>query len=301
MPRVIELPDWFCAVEKPAAAALGGAVSGGEVLRRWGSSEVWRIRSASGRSVIAKRGRHGMAREAHVYTDLVQPLDLPAPEILHLERISDDVVLLLRDVGAVTLEEQPTRDGFEQAARLLARMDARSAEGLARGVAVPADLRRSPVWFIGLLPLIENGLRWWRPDLSRSLDPVGSALAGRLRGREHVVHGDVEAKNFVLGVGGVTLIDWPTASVDRHLGDLYTLARAAASVDIDRADVLRWYSGGAVPAALARQVVLGGLCWTLEAVHWIVQEGAVTVPDSIGWLDGLMVDLETLRSTLEDR
>ncbi|HVX42829.1 MAG TPA: aminoglycoside phosphotransferase family protein [Mycobacteriales bacterium] len=290
-----ELPDWFNAVEGPVTAALGGSVVG-QALRSWGSSEVWRISSESG-SVVVKRGRHGMMREARVYAELVAPLALLAPEILFLDRFPDCVVMVMRDVGVVTLEQNPSRAGYEQAARLLAAIHAVPVEGLS----VPADLRRLPESFLDCLPVIEGGLRRWRPDLSRSLEAVGAALVGRLSGREHVVHGDVEAKNFVLGAGGLTLIDWPTASVSGHLGDVYTLARAAASVGIDRADVLRWYSGGAVSPALAGRVDVGGLCWTVEAVEWIVREGAVTVPDSIGWLDGLMDDLETLRVAVESR
>ena len=48
----------------------------GELLREWGSSEVWRL-SYGLRSVIVKRGSHAQSGEAEVYERLVVPRGLP--------------------------------------------------------------------------------------------------------------------------------------------------------------------------------------------------------------------------------
>lgn len=92
--------------EAPSVEALHG-----ELLRQWGSSEVWRL-SFGLRSVIVKRGTDAQSGEGAAYERFVVPLGLPAPA-----RISaTDDVLVLADVGRVTLEQEPSADGFLAAA-----------------------------------------------------------------------------------------------------------------------------------------------------------------------------------------
>ncbi len=38
----------------------------------------------------------------------------------------------------------------------------------------------------------------------------------------------------------------------------------------------------------------GGLCWTMLALRWVVEEGVRTVPASASWIDELVADALSL-------
>lgn len=66
------LPSWLVMVSGPLVEATQVPAVGalhGELLRQWGSSEVWRL-SYGLRSVIAKRGTDGQADEARARTSV---------------------------------------------------------------------------------------------------------------------------------------------------------------------------------------------------------------------------------------
>jgi hypothetical protein len=129
------LPGWLESVTDPvlrATEAPSLAALDGELLRQWGSSQVWRL-SYGDHSVIAKRGSDGQADEATAYARFVVPLELPAPELIHQHRDGDFGVIVLADVGRVTLEQEPTAGGFLAAAELLASIRSRSTAGIPPG------------------------------------------------------------------------------------------------------------------------------------------------------------------------
>lgn len=297
-------PDWLDQVTEHVTAAIGPGRRYGEPLRRWGSSEVWRIRSESGASVIVKRGRHAMAREADVYVDLVRPMRLPAPELLGSIKDRDAVVLVLRDVGADTLEQRPSVAGCRRAVRLLAALRTRAAAAISAGF--PLRYRRGPDSYVAAISAIADGLRLLRPDLPEipaGLERVVAEAMTWLHTNvaETVVHGDFEGKNLVIDGPEMWLIDWPTACVSPHLADLYSLWRTVKSQGIHRNGLLAWYAadqGIVVNEFLQREFDIGGLCWTLDALRWIVAEGLRTVPDSIRWLDDLRAELHTVSARL---
>jgi phosphotransferase family enzyme len=300
-PAADPVPGWLDQVTEYVTAAIGSGRWYGEPLRRWGSSEVWRIRAESGASVIVKRGRHAMAREADVYADLVRPMGLPAPELLGSIKDRDAVVLVLRDVGADTLEQRPSLAGCRQAVRLLAGLRTRAAAAISGGFLVRH--RRGPDSFVAAVPVIADGLRRLRPDLPEipaGLERIVAEAMAWLHANvpETVVHGDFEGKNLVIDGREMWLIDWPTACVSPHLADLYSLWRTVKSQGINRNDLLSWYAADVASEFLQREFDIGGLCWTLDALRWIVEEGVRTVPDSIRWLDDLLAELHTVSAPL---
>jgi hypothetical protein len=105
------LPGWL--------PDFDGTIVGGELLRGWALSEVWRIHldGVTRTSVIAKRGIGELAGEARRYHELVEPLGITAPRLL-AEGVSG--VIVLEDLGGDNLEDRPTADGYEQAVRVLA-------------------------------------------------------------------------------------------------------------------------------------------------------------------------------------
>ncbi len=125
------LPGWIDHLADPVLTATQSASiaeAKGELLREWGSSEVWRL-SYGLRSVIVKRGSDAQAGEASAYERFVVPLELPAPELIHHVTTDDAVLLVLADVGRVNLEQEPSADGFLAAAEVLASIRSREVAG----------------------------------------------------------------------------------------------------------------------------------------------------------------------------
>jgi hypothetical protein len=290
------LPGWLPRLE--------GTVAGGELLRGWALSEVWRIRldGAPWPSVIVKRGVGELAGEARRYRELVGPLGIRAPRLL---AEGGPGVIVLADLGGANLEDRPTAGGYEQAVRVLARMRADAALRLAADPALAAGLRRSAADVLAVADRAATVMTALRPDLAGALDDPVRALAGRLERLsgepETIVHGDFQAKNLLHAPGGgVVTIDWSDAYVHPHLGDLYLLLREGRKQD--RTGGVRWealpevfaYEAGTDLRTVTDHLVTGGLCWTMSALRWVVEIGVHAVPVSRRWIDELVTDLREL-------
>ena len=81
-----------------------------------------------------------------------------------------------------------------------------------------------------------------------------------------------------------------------HLSDLYTLVRDAVALGHDREPIVARYveSAGADPFLVDRQVTVGGACFCLRALDFVVTEGVRTIPGSEDWIDPLLAELEGL-------
>lgn len=287
------LPVWIEAVEPAVLTATGAPLRGelsGDRLRYWGSSEVWRL-SYGLRSVIVKRGSDAQSTEGTAYERYVRPLRLPAPELLELVRLDGAVLLVMEDVGRVTLEQEPSLDGFVAAVELLAEI---------RSVDVAGDSEFGPDQLSDLARRIESG---------RVAPGLVERVEGRLRPalrelhrvvRPRVVHGDYVGKNLVTDGRRWTVVDWPLTYLAPQLPDLYTLTREAVALGHDR-DLLVRRHCEAVEAdrgLVERQVLLGGCGFTLRALAWVIEEGVHTVPTSKTWIDPLLEELDGLLEQL---
>jgi thiamine kinase-like enzyme len=133
------------------------------------------------------------------------------------------------------------------------------------------------------------------------LAPLTEALAALHReAPTAVVHGDFVPKNLVTDGTRWTAIDWPGAYLAPHLSDLYTLIRDAVALGHDRSPIVARYldATGTDPALLDRQLLVGGGCFYLVALRFIVEEGLRTIPESKNWIDGLLTELEEVVGAL---
>lgn len=301
MPR----PDWLDAVAVPVLASTQApdldALSG-TLLRRWGSSEVWRL-SYGLNSVIAKRGSDGQADEAAAYARFVVPLELPAPQLIHQHRDGDFGMMVLADAGQVTLEQEPTAEGFLAAAELLASIRTRSVAGR------PSDARLTPGQrFLsggaGATDFPPERVKELADRIGRigfDLSPLTEALAGlHSDAPTAVVHGDYVPKNLVTDGTRWTAIDWPGAYLAPHLSDLFTLVRDAVALGHDRDAIVACYidASGTDAALVERQLLAGGGCFFLVALTFVVEEGLRTIPESKNWISGLLAELEDVVAKL---
>jgi hypothetical protein len=260
----------------------------GELLREWGSSEVWRL-SYGLRSVIVKRGTDAQRGEATAYERFVVPLGLPAPELIDLVRTEDAVLLVLADVGRVNLEQEPTAEGFLAAVEIL------------------ASIRSKPV--DGTSEFTSERL----VDLVKRIDPMEDELRERLVAKAvpaldelhraaplGVVHGDFVPKNLVTDGTRWTAVDWPLSYLAPHLSDLYTLVRDAVAYGHKSEPIVARYidASGADRELVRRQLSVGGICFIVIALCWIVEEGHRTVPPSKDWIAPLLAELTDLTEEL---
>ncbi|MEU6073946.1 phosphotransferase [Micromonospora sp. NPDC047074] len=292
------LPGWL--------PDLDGAIVGGQLLRGWALSEVWRIHldGATRKSVIAKRGVGELAGEARRYHELVVPLGIPAPQLL---TEGGPGVIVLEDLGGDNLEVRPTAEGYEEAVRVLARMRAESALRLASDPTLAAGLRRSTADFIAVATRADTAMTALRPDLAGALDDPIRAMTARLQRLSSepatIVHGDFQAKNLLhTPTGGIVTVDWSDAYVQSHFGDLYLLLRECRkqgqidSVRIGALPEFFAHEAGIDSRTVTDQLVTGGLCWTICALRWVVEIGVYAAPVSHGWIDELVTDLRVLAS-----
>ncbi len=285
------LPGWIDAVAEPVLTATQATSLHelkGELLREWGSSEVWRV-SFGLRSVIVKRGSDAQAGEAAAYERFVVPLDLPAPRLIHHADLDDAVVLVLADVGRLNLEQEPSADGFLAAIEVLAEIQSRPAAGESEFTADQLA------------------------ELVGGMEPIGAELAAKviatavpaLDQLHHetpaaVVHGDFVPKNLVTDGTRWAAVDWPLAYLAPHLSDLYTLVRDAAALGHQPDPIVAHYTevSGADPDLVRRQLAVGGVCFITRALAWIITEGTITVPPSKNWIAPLVTELEDVVDNL---
>jgi hypothetical protein len=58
---------------------------------------------------------------------------------------------------------------------------------------------------------------------------------------------------------------------------------------------------GTDPQRVTDQLVTGGLCWTMNALRWVVETGVHAVPVSREWIDELVTDLRELANVINPR
>ncbi|GAA3453406.1 phosphotransferase [Dactylosporangium matsuzakiense] len=137
-----------------------------------------------------------------------------------------------------------------------------------------------------------------RPDLAGALERCAAVLTPALHRLAAtvpatIVHGDFESKNLVLTDSGPCAVDWSTAHVGAHLGDLYSLVRDASLAGVPADAIIAAYADecallGAPVVDLAWQLALGGTVWTVRALRWVLEEGVHVVPESVTWIDELI-------------
>ncbi|WP_434749858.1 hypothetical protein [Paenibacillus amylolyticus] len=232
------------------------------LLRKWTLSEVYRVKLTTGESRIIKWGGQEMAGEAEKYRNLVHPLQIKAPQIFEFVQLDDSGVMVMEDVGEKNLEQQPHPAHFLEASRELARLRMRATNNIERMLS------------------------------KKVIDTYSASM-------EHFLEqlDDYHAKNLVIQDNGIMPIDWPISYLSPHLGDLYCLIMEAhgwcslpreemilAYLDVTelKIDDLNW------------QVHIGGLCWLIRTLRWLVYGGTDIISGSETWIPGLQKEVETL-------
>lgn len=274
------------------------------LLRKWALSEVYRVKLKTGESRIIKWSGSEMAREAEIYQSLVHPLQIKAPHIFEFIQLKDSGVMIMEDAGKRNLEQQPEPEYFFEASRELARLRLRATANLR--VIPKKTIEAYSVSTNQVLQLLDGLLKSKKLERNRVLLKVKIELPRHIEKLYQIVptslvHHDYHAKNLLIQDHGVMPIDWSIAYLSPHLGDLYCLIKEAhAWSNIPREDMISTFLDVTDFEIdhLNWQVRIGGLCWLINTLHWLVYGGTEIIPGSEAWIPDLLTDVENLYQEL---
>ncbi|WP_167859296.1 phosphotransferase [Paenibacillus cymbidii] len=275
------------------------------LLRKWALSEVYRVKLATGETRIMKWGGSEMAGEAEIYRDLVHPLQIKAPRIVEFVRRKDSAVMIMEDAGDKNLEQQPQPAHFLEASRELARLRMRATANLEW---------RLPKKVVDTYSVSMESFLELHDDLLKSNPLAEANVLFKLKKvfphhldrlyrmvPSSIVHHDYHAKNLLIQDNGIMPIDWSIAYLSPHLGDLYCLiTEAYAWSNLSREEmVAAFLEVTDVPLDhLIWQLRIGGLCWLIKTLRWLVYGGTAIIPGSETWIPDLLKDAENLYQEL---
>jgi len=270
-------------------------------LRKWALSEVYRVKRITGESRIIKWGGQEMAGESEIYLNFVHPLQIKAPKIFEHFQFEDSGVIVMEDAGTKDLEQQPEPAYFLEAARELARLRSKATANLER-IAPREIIAKHMVTSNDFLRFLDDLLNSPRLGDNTVLLNVKTVFSEHLEQLYQtvpisLVHHDYHAKNLMMQDNGVMPIDWSNAYLSPHLGDLYCLmTEAQASTNLTREDILSAFLEGTDLTIdhLHWQMRIGGLCWLIKTLRWLVYDGIDIIPGSDAWIPDLLNDVDHL-------
>lgn len=275
------------------------------LLRKWALSEVYRVKLNSGESRIIKWGGSEMAGEAAIYQNLVHPLQIKAPKIFEFIQLKDSGVMIMEDAGEKNLEQQPQPEYFLEASKELARLRVTATADLER--MIPRKIIDAYSVSTGdFLQLLDDLLKSKKLAENKVLLKVKRVLPHHLEQLyqlvpSSLVHHDYHAKNILIQDNGIMPIDWSIAYLSPHLGDLYCLiTEARAFSNLSREDIISAFLDVTDLDIddLNWQVRIGGLCWLIKTLRWLVYGGTDIIPESEAWIPDLLNDVENLYQEL---
>ena len=109
-------------------------------------------------------------------------------------------------------------------------------------------------------------------------------------------HNDYHAKNLLHVDGRIIPVDWESARISPHIGDLYCLIEEAKDQHISKAEIVGTYNSALKDLGVQEEVTdwhldMGGICWSIHCLQWILEFGLVAIPMSKGWVPNFLTYL----------
>lgn len=297
-----ELPHWL---RQCRQSFLLKKVVGSEVLRKWSLSEVLRLALEDGSTIIAKIGKEPMAAELNIYNDILKPCNVKAPAILESFYTEFGNIILMEDLGFQTIEETPQYHHFIEAAHQLARIRLLVSDHIGRNSVSPVALQRHFMpkeQFLEdsnfLLTRADPTLAEYKEIFLRIPHIMGKNLD--LLYSHYpltITHNDYHSKNLIIHHDRIIPIDWSSAYLSPHLGDLYCIAEEALDYDIDKAEIVNAYFSETSEDDTKDsqwQMAIGGLCWEIHTLRWIVEFGIHVIPGSEDWISSFVKGIQNI-------
>lgn len=266
-----------------------------DLLRCWPLSKVWRLRLQSGETIIAKRGKDSMASEGEIYKNLLSRLNAVRPQVYDSYNEPHCSILLMEDLGTVTLEKDPGRENYASAARMLAEIRLSSQKQISSGRLLTSEFHK----FVQPEDRVIKDLQKILVDLdvskedSRILQEAIKRLPYELNRlfREcclALTHNDYNAKNLMVQQNKIIPVDWSNATLSPHLGDLYCLIQEAGKNEIERSFIVDAFQERFCTDTIDWQIHIGGVCWLIRGLCWVCEEGITKVPGTENWVAPLV-------------
>ncbi|RPF50385.1 phosphotransferase family enzyme [Aquisalibacillus elongatus] len=268
-----------------------------ETLREWSLSNVQRVTLDSGTTVIAKMGHESMAGELDVYQSLLEPLQLPRPDLLEVYDNETSNILIMADLGRYTVEMDPQQIHFVNAAKKLAEIRDKSVEHLdSLSPSVYKKYLKSQESVLQELKSIKDCHTLFSPEeldiLNTCLDKLPQLLDDLYRNFSiTITHNDYNTKNLMITNQSIIPIDWSNAYLSPHLGDLYCLLEEAERFDVDQSAVIEAYSEEVEKDCVEWEIQVGGICWLIHGLCWVCEEGIHKVPASRSWIPDMILSI----------
>ncbi|WP_141505304.1 phosphotransferase [Paenibacillus luteus] len=277
------------------------------LLRKWSLSEVYRFKPTNGTTMIIKWSSGDMARESSIYNELLSPLLVRSPRIYGYFNDGNAGIMLMEDVGKSNLEQEPDSAYFIEAVRELARFRLTAAASIQRGVLSTEVLRQYTVNSTEYLEQLQDLIRYPGIKNNNTLQTAVTWLPEQLKRLDQeipltLIHNDYASKNLVAQNDRVMPIDWSNTYLGRHSGDLYCLVKETEEkTSVFKEAVLLAYAAQFHPnptiEMIQWQLRLGGICWLIHTLSWLIKGGIDTIPGSEAWVPGLVEELEELLDT----
>jgi hypothetical protein len=281
-----------------------------QLLRKWSLSEVYRMTTKLGETRIVKWGGDEMAGEAAIYSELLVPLRIRSPIIYDCCTNEHGGLFIMEDAGPFDLEQAPQAAYFIEAVRELARLRSSATENLSLAKVSKLSLNKHIVTAEHFLQQLDD---LERASTESSIHIVKKALIllpERIKQLYQevpftLVHHDYQAKNLLIQEDHILPIDWSNAYLSPHLGDLHRLICEAYSMsNVPTNEMLEAYldelgSNEMKMEQLICQVKIGGICWLIRTLRWLVYGGTDTIPGAIDWLPDIFADLDKLLEQLD--
>ena len=280
-----------------------------ECLRRWSLSEVLRLTLKDGRTFIAKKARPlNRPSELEIYQQLLIPLSIDVPIIYSSHYIESESLMLMEDLKGANLEQQPKTSYYLEAVRQLARIRESATKGIKAGKICLSVYQRhyvSQQHFIDDLNYLLENMDTKRVDDLQTLREVARLLPLHLDRlyREYPItltHNDYHSKNLIISSNSLVAIDWANAYLSPHLGDLYCILQEAIEHNISPVNLIETYrfetspENGMNDEFFEWHLNMGGLCWSIHSLRWILEFGIDVIPSSESWVPNIISDIRVL-------
>ncbi|MCF6409112.1 aminoglycoside phosphotransferase family protein [Pseudalkalibacillus salsuginis] len=274
-----------------------------EPLRQWSLSEVWRIVMPDGNTMIAKIGKEINSGEVSVYKKLLIPFELNVPAIYNVYEDNKIGALIMEDLKGQTIEESPQFKYFVKAAQTLSSIRTKARVALTEGKLTNKDYLSylvskkdvlNDLTYINQQTYIEiaqHVLKKALEELPKHLNRLYKEFPKTL------THNDYHPKNLLIHDEGLAVIDWSSAYISPHLGDLYCLITSAKDYNISPTDLITAFCEN-IDENWAHdiewQINIGGICWTIHVVRWLLDYGLKAIPIASEWIPDLVLDIGNL-------
>jgi thiamine kinase-like enzyme len=218
-------------------------------------------------------------------------------------------ILVMKDFKGETLEYNPQFDDFVEAAKTLSKIRNNARSAIKKGKLtnekylthyVSKDNVTNDLMYLSQQDKYVDSAK--KTFLNKALDVLPYHVSQLYKNFPlTLTHNDYHLKNLLRINEGIAVIDWASAYLSPHLGDLYCLIHEAKNYNISPADLIYAYSeemDDSLSNDIEWQINMGGICWTIHVLRQLFDYGIEAIPVAREWVPELISDIHILMDDL---